>query len=132
MLKKILTTSLVAAVITIAPQLAGGGVAKAALNTSSIGTGSDGQTPIGRLIGSSEDDASALLDAGGGDEVREEFHQTYPLSKNGRLILENLNGEVKISVWDRNEVQVNAVKRAYNRERLAEAKIDVSASPDVL
>lgn len=68
--------------------------------------------------------------SGGGDEVREEFHQTYPLSPTGRVLLENLNGGVKISVWDRNEVQVDAVKRAYNRERLAEATIEINASPD--
>src|SRR5258708_30954038 len=55
---------------------------------------------------------------GGADEVREEFHQTYPLSANGRVTVENLNGSVRIAVWDRNEVKVDAVKRAYRRERL--------------
>src|SRR3970040_2993129 len=50
-------------------------------------------------------------------ELREEFQQTYPLSANGRLSLENLNGGVRIAVWDRHEVQVNAVKRAYKSER---------------
>jgi DUF4097 and DUF4098 domain-containing protein YvlB len=69
---------------------------------------------------------------GGGDEVREEFAQTYPLSAAGKVIVENLNGSVKIKVWDRNEVEVKAVKRAYNRERLAEAKIDVVAAADVI
>ena len=54
-------------------------------------------------------------------EVREDFQQTYPLTANGRVILENLNGGVRIRVWDRNEVQVTAQKRAFNRERLAEA-----------
>jgi DUF4097 and DUF4098 domain-containing protein YvlB len=67
-----------------------------------------------------------------GEEVREEFHQTYPLAANGRVSLDNINGDVRITVADGNEVQVNAVKRAYNRERLAEAKIDVTATSDAI
>ncbi|MCM3901886.1 MAG: DUF4097 family beta strand repeat-containing protein [Pyrinomonadaceae bacterium] len=65
-------------------------------------------------------------------ELREDFQQTYPLSANGRLSLENLNGGVRIAVWDRAEVQVNAVKRAYKRERLNEAKIEVNATADAI
>lgn len=65
-------------------------------------------------------------------ELREEFHQTYPLSPNGRVSLENLNGNVRIAAWERNDVQVDAVKRAYRRERLNEAKIEVVASADAV
>ena len=52
------------------------------------------------------------------DEVREEFHQTYPISATGRVSLENINGDVQIKVWDRAAVQVDAVKKAYRRDRL--------------
>lgn len=65
-----------------------------------------------------------------GDEVREEFHQTYPLSATGRVSVENLNGGVQIKVWDRAAVQVDAVKRAYRKERLAEATISVNSTPE--
>jgi DUF4097 and DUF4098 domain-containing protein YvlB len=65
-----------------------------------------------------------------GEEVREEFHQTYPLSATGRLSLENLNGAVQIKVWDRAAVQVDAVKRANRKERLDEAKIVVNATEE--
>jgi DUF4097 and DUF4098 domain-containing protein YvlB len=65
-----------------------------------------------------------------GEEVREEFHQTYPLSATGRVSLENINGGVQIKVWDRSAVQVDAIKRAYRRERLAEAKIEVNATEE--
>lgn len=64
------------------------------------------------------------------DELREEFHQSYPLTANGRVSIENLNGGVRVAVWDQNEVKVDAVKRAFKRERLDEAKIDVSATAD--
>ncbi|MEP6742543.1 MAG: DUF4097 family beta strand repeat-containing protein [bacterium] len=67
-----------------------------------------------------------------GEEVKEEFHQNYPLAANGRVSLENINGSVRITVGDSHEVQVNAVKRAYNRERLAEAKIEVNATADAV
>jgi len=64
------------------------------------------------------------------DELSEEFHQTYPLNATGRVSLENINGNVHISVWDQNEVKVDAIKRAYQRERLDEVKIEVSATAD--
>jgi DUF4097 and DUF4098 domain-containing protein YvlB len=59
--------------------------------------------------------------------LREEFHQTYPLSSDGRVSLENINGAVRVTAWDRNEIKVDAVKIAYRRERLDEAKIEVRA-----
>jgi DUF4097 and DUF4098 domain-containing protein YvlB len=65
-----------------------------------------------------------------GQELTEEFHQTYPLNATGRVSIENINGGVRISVWDQNEVKVDAVKRAYTKERLDEAKIDVNATAD--
>src|SRR4051812_29100548 len=68
---------------------------------------------------------SILSRAQQSDELREEFHQSYPLLQSGRLSLENINGFVRIEGWDRNEVKVDAVKHAYTAERLAEAKIEV-------
>src|SRR5260370_15850562 len=60
-----------------------------------------------------------------GDELTEEFHQSYPLSPTGRVSIQNVNGDIHIAVWDQSEVKVDAVKRAYQRERLDEAKIVV-------
>src|SRR5215213_3618341 len=65
-----------------------------------------------------------------GEELREEFHQTYPLSPTGRISLENINGGVQIKIWDRAAVQVDAIKKAYRRERLNEAKIEVNATEE--
>jgi DUF4097 and DUF4098 domain-containing protein YvlB len=65
-----------------------------------------------------------------GTELTEEFHQSYPLSATGRVSIQNVNGDVHIAVWDQNEVKVDAVKRAYQRERLDEAKIDVVNTAD--
>jgi hypothetical protein len=61
---------------------------------------------------------------------REEFHKVYPLSAQGHVELANVNGPVHIAAWDRPEVKVDAVKSAWSKERLDEAKIEVEASPD--
>jgi len=65
-----------------------------------------------------------------GDELTEEFHQSYALTLTGRVSIANINGDVHISAWDRNEVKIDAVKRAYSREQLSEATIDVTNTPD--
>lgn len=61
-------------------------------------------------------------------ELTEEFHQTYPLAAGGRVSLSNINGAVKVQVWERAEVKVDAVKSAHTAERLREAQIKVDAS----
>ena len=63
-------------------------------------------------------------------EVREEFHQTYPLDKQGKVQLENVNGNVRIVAWDREEIKVEAIKHAKKQEHLDEVKIEVDAKSD--
>ena len=72
--------------------------------------------------------ATVPLHASSSRAFTEEFHQTYPLSAGGRVELENINGSAHITVWDRNEVKVDAVKYAGTKERLDEAQIKVNAS----
>jgi DUF4097 and DUF4098 domain-containing protein YvlB len=62
--------------------------------------------------------------------LTEEFHKTYALTADGRVELDNINGDVHISSWDRNEVKVDAVKYADTKERLDEAKIEIDARND--
>jgi DUF4097 and DUF4098 domain-containing protein YvlB len=65
-------------------------------------------------------------------QLTQDFQQTYPFSANGRISLENINGDVRVAAWDRNEVMVHAVKRAYRQERLDEVTIDIDATADSL
>lgn len=65
---------------------------------------------------------------GNGTVVTEEFHHTYPLAANGRIELQNINGDVHITEWDQNQVKVDAVKRAEDNEGLKDAEIRVDAS----
>src|ERR1700735_133179 len=62
----------------------------------------------------------------------EEFHQTYALTSDGRVALDNINGAVHISTWDQNEVKVDAVKYADSKERLEQARIDIDSGKDDL
>ena len=75
-------------------------------------------------------DCEGCVIAQPGQELREEFHQTYPLSATGRVSLENLNGGVQIKIWDRAAVQVDAIKKAYKPHRLAEAQVQVNSTEE--
>jgi len=97
--------------------------------TAAVVTGQSAQTPQEvRPIPNVPAGAEAL--GGEPDQITEEFHQTYPISANGRVNLANINGGVKIKVWDRAAVQVDAIKKAYRRERLEEAKIEVTSTEE--
>jgi DUF4097 and DUF4098 domain-containing protein YvlB len=70
--------------------------------------------------------------AASANNVTEEFHKTVALNANGRVSLENVNGNVEISGWDKDEVQIDAVKSARDQQRLDEAKIEVEGSGDAV
>lgn len=63
-------------------------------------------------------------------QVTEDFHRTVPITPDGRVSLENINGNVQITGWERNEVQIDAVKSASDQERLNEARIEVDVATD--
>jgi DUF4097 and DUF4098 domain-containing protein YvlB len=64
--------------------------------------------------------------------LTEEFHKVYPLAAQGRIQIDNLNGPVHITGWDRDEVKVDAVKSAWTKERLDEARIEIRSEPSEL
>jgi DUF4097 and DUF4098 domain-containing protein YvlB len=67
-----------------------------------------------------------------GNNLTEEFHKTVPLNASGRVSLENINGNVEITGWDKNEVEIDAVKSARDQQRMNEAKIEVEGSGDAV
>jgi len=61
----------------------------------------------------------------------ETFQQTYPLPTGGSFRLQNVNGSVHLSGWDREEVQIRAVKSArWYPGDLHRVQIEVEARPD--
>lgn len=61
-----------------------------------------------------------------------EFQQTYSLSPNGRVVIQNLYGDVRITAWDRDEVLVQAIKKSRDPKQLEDARIVVDSSNDLL
>jgi DUF4097 and DUF4098 domain-containing protein YvlB len=68
---------------------------------------------------------AGLVAAGAGYEAI--VDQSYPLAAGGSVALENINGDVSIEVWERNEVRVYAVKSASTLELLDELEVKVDA-----
>jgi hypothetical protein len=68
------------------------------------------------------------LNLGGSDRYREDFHSSFPLPAGGSLRLENFNGSVEISGWDKNTVDIDGTKYASTEYRLKEMKIDIVPS----
>jgi len=65
--------------------------------------------------------------------VTREVTRTFPLSAGGSFELNNVNGTVRIEGWDRDEVEVRAVKTTPDRESLLDlVTIDIDAKPDAL
>lgn len=62
----------------------------------------------------------------------ERFEQTYPLNSNGRVSVSNVNGSITIDTWDRNEVKLEAVKTADDKDRLTEVEIKIDSQKDYL
>ncbi|HDT13975.1 MAG TPA: hypothetical protein ENO03_06405, partial [Candidatus Aminicenantes bacterium] len=61
-----------------------------------------------------------------GEEYKEDFSRTLPLKAGDRFALENVNGGVTISAWDRDEVEIKAVKTTRRRrEELDKVEIRV-------
>ena len=58
----------------------------------------------------------------------EYFDQTYPVASGVEVSLENVNGDVSVDVWDRNEVRVEAVKKASSADLLAKMEIEIEAT----
>lgn len=63
-------------------------------------------------------------------EVSETFTTTKALSKTGVVSVSNTNGGIKITGWDREEVELVAVKTASNERALAGIEIRISSTPD--
>lgn len=61
--------------------------------------------------------------------VTEKFAQTYPLAADGTVHLDGINGTIDITAWDRNEVSLEAEKRAPNVDDLKGIHIDIDSTP---
>lgn len=63
-------------------------------------------------------------------KVTSTFTQTYPLTAEGHIRIESVNGTVEISGWEKNEVSLVAEKIAPNQEELDRMEIKIDAKSD--
>jgi hypothetical protein len=63
---------------------------------------------------------------GGFDQAKEDFHYSYPLTSGGRLHLNNSNGSVQITGWDRNTIDISGTKYAPTTEELRDVAVKAS------
>jgi DUF4097 and DUF4098 domain-containing protein YvlB len=65
--------------------------------------------------------------------VTKEITTTYPLNAEGSIDLSNVNGTVRIEAWDKDIVEIRAVKSTQDKEStLDQVSINVDAKPDAL
>jgi hypothetical protein len=65
--------------------------------------------------------------------ITKEFNQSYALQPGGSFELQNVNGTVDVQGWDRNTVEIHAVKTAKRQESdLDLVSIDVDAKPNAV
>jgi hypothetical protein len=65
--------------------------------------------------------------------ITKEVNQSYPLQPGGSFELQNVNGTIDVQGWDRNEVEIRAVKTAKLKESdLERVAIDVDAKPNAV
>ncbi len=67
-----------------------------------------------------------------GNREREEFSYTHNLRPGGRVSVENYNGRVEITGWERDTVEITGTKFAETRAELAAIKIDVAGGGDAV
>lgn len=71
-----------------------------------------------------------LAAAASAADYTKKFQQSHPLAAGGSVSLSNMNGDVEIVAWDRDEVRIDAEKFAKDEELLEGITIEVDAQPD--
>jgi hypothetical protein len=74
--------------------------------------------------------AAVTACAASGLAISKDFDQSYPLQPGGSFELQNVNGTVEVQGWDRDAIEVHAVKIAKVKEEdLERVSIEVDAKP---
>jgi len=72
--------------------------------------------------------AQSLRPAASTDDFHQDIHLTYPLTADGSFSLDNENGQIAITGWDKNEVEVKGVKQGGSRQAVEAVAIEVDSS----
>lgn len=66
------------------------------------------------------------------EKLQETFTQDHPIDPQGSISLDNVNGSVRIDVWDEESVRIEGVKRARTQEHLDNLEVKIDSSRDRL
>src|SRR5258708_39099069 len=66
--------------------------------------------------------------SGYSQRFKEDFHNTYPLKAGGKISLENMNGSVEITGWEKDSVDIIGTKYAASESLLKSLRIDIVAA----
>ena len=66
------------------------------------------------------------IDFGNSERYKEDFHYSFTLPAGGRLNVENQNGSIEISTWEKDAVEINGTKYANTQNLLKDIKIDAN------
>lgn len=73
--------------------------------------------------------SGCVVDFGDSERFHEDFQHSYKFDPGGRLAVENENGTVEISTWDKNEIEITGTKHASSQDLLKEIKVQIDAAP---
>jgi hypothetical protein len=62
--------------------------------------------------------------------ARDSFEETRAFDPGGRFEVANVNGEVRVATWEREEVRIEAELRAVSQDQLERIKIEVEGEGD--
>ncbi len=60
-------------------------------------------------------------------DVEEVINKQYPLERDGEVSVKNISGDIVVTTWDKNEVKIEAIKRADSHEELENIHVDIDS-----
>src|SRR4051812_12272482 len=63
------------------------------------------------------------------EPLEEIVEQKYTVDADANLSVQNIDGSIRVYAADKPEIRIQAIKKAYDRERLAAILVDVKATP---
>jgi hypothetical protein len=73
--------------------------------------------------------ATALLTRAEEYSFKEPFTRTAPFNATGELSVDNVNGQVEVGTWDKNEILIEGEKSAKTEEELKLIELTIETSP---
>ena len=74
----------------------------------------------------------AMIAVAGDYDYRDEIDRSFTLPSGGSVSLDNVNGDVTVSVWNSDEVRIQATKSASNADLLDRLEVEITQSGSTL